>query len=126
MTKDKYNTNILLKTIIKGIENMKGLDIVSLDLKKIETAICKYFIICTGSSNTHSESIQSNIKKEVSKLLKEKPWRVEGTSNSQWILMDYSDIVVHIFLKEVRDFYKLEELWGDAKIKKHNIKELNE
>ena len=126
MTKDKYNTNILLKTIIKGIENMKGLDIVSLDLKKIETAICKYFIICTGSSSTHSESIQTNIKKEVSKLLKEKPWRVEGTSNSQWILMDYSDIVVHIFLKEVRDFYKLEDLWGDAKIKKHNIKELNE
>ena len=114
MTKRINKTNILLKNIIEAIERMKGQDIVSLDLRKIDSAICKYFVICTGSSNTHVNSIQGNIRKYISKQVGEKPWHVEGSSNSEWILMDYSDIVIHIFQEKTRIFYNLEEFWGDA------------
>ena len=115
MTVEKKQTNRLRKNIVNAIKDIKGLNIISLNLIDIEEAICKYFIICTGSSNTHVNSIEKNIKKKV----KESPWKTEGKTNTNWILMDYIDIVVHIFSKEKREFYKLEELWGDAKITKH-------
>lgn len=114
----KNPTNSLLKNIIEAIKGIKGVNIVSLDLRKIEEAICKYFIICTGSSNTHVNAIEKNIKKEVI----EKAWRTEGNIKTNWILIDYADIVVHIFNQEKRDFYNLEELWGDARITKHRNK----
>ena len=115
MTKRGNKTNILLKNIIEAIQKMKGKDIVSLDLTKIDSAICKYFIICTGNSNTHVSAIESNIKKYISKKIGEKPWHVEGSSSSEWILMDYSDIVIHVFQEKTRIFYDLESFWGDAK-----------
>tara|TARA_B100000427_G_C15327393_1_gene515288 strand:- start:358 stop:726 length:369 start_codon:yes stop_codon:yes gene_type:complete len=114
MTKRGDKTNILLKNIIEAIQKMKGKDIVSLDLTKIDSAICKYFIICTGNSNTHVSAIESNIKKYISKKIGEKPWHVEGSSSSEWILMDYSDIVIHVFQEKTRIFYDLESFWGDA------------
>ena len=111
-------SDILLETIIEGILQVKGLDTSILNLKKIETAVCKYFIICSGTSNTHVSSIADSVKKNVSKEVQEKPWHIEGLNTSEWILMDYSDIVVHVFQQETRDFYRLEDLWGDAKIRK--------
>ena len=125
MVTETYNTDILLQTILQGIKDVKGLDIISLNLKRIETAICKYFIICTGSSNTHVNAIELNIRKKVAKELQEKPWHTEGKSSAEWILMDYTDIVIHIFQKEIREFYKLEEFWGDAEVINHSEKEEN-
>ncbi|MGY8987145.1 MAG: ribosome silencing factor [Flavobacteriales bacterium] len=118
MTKRKLDTSdILLETIINGIQEVKGKDISILDLTKIETAVCKYFVICSGTSSTHVSSISENIRKFVSKEIKEKPWSTEGKDTSEWVLMDYSDIVVHVFQNQIREFYNLEDLWGDAEIR---------
>lgn len=110
-------SDILLETIIEGIHEVKGIDTSILDLKKIETAVCKYFVICSGTSNTHVSSIADSVKKNVSKEVQEKPWHIEGLNTSEWVLLDYSDIVVHVFQEETREFYRLEDLWGDAKIR---------
>jgi ribosome-associated protein len=110
-------SDILLETIIEGIHEVKGIDTSILDLKKVETAVCKYFVICSGTSNTHVSSIADSVKKNVSKEIQEKPWHIEGLNTSEWVLIDYSDIVVHVFQEETREFYRLEDLWGDAKIR---------
>ena len=110
-------SDFLVKAIIDSIKQHKGKEVVSLDLRKIETAVCDFFIICHGTSNTHIASIAENIRKEISKQMKEKPWHTEGEANKEWVLMDYFNVVVHIFNKEKRDFYKLENLWADANIK---------
>ena len=113
----RRESDVLAKAIIKVIKQHKGKEVVSLDLREIETAICDFFIICHGTSSTHLSSIVDNVRKDVSKLMKEKPWHTEGESNKEWILMDYFDVVVHVFNQEKRDFYKLENLWADAQIK---------
>ena len=110
-------SDILLETIIEGIHEVKGIDTSILDLKKVETAVCKYFVICSGTSNTHVSSIADSVKKNVSKEIQEKPWHIEGLNTSEWVLIDYSDIVVHVFQEETREFYRLEDLWGDAEIR---------
>ena len=115
MTKKIDTTNILLENIIDAIQDVKGNEIISLDLKKIDSAICKYFVICTGSSNTHVIAIEGSIKKSIAKDTGEKPWHVEGNNTGEWVLMDYSDIVVHIFQERIRKFYNIEDFWGDAK-----------
>lgn len=106
----------LAETVIKGIQEKKGKNIVCLNLKNIENAVCDYFIICHGDSNTQVEAIANSIDDEVKKDLGEDPWHSEGYENAEWILVDYVDVVVHVFQKDVRDFYKLEQLWGDADI----------
>ena len=111
-------TNSLLNVVLDAIKDNKGKEIVSLDLREIETAVCDYFVVCHGTSNTHISSLADNIKKDVSKKIKEKPWKIEGENNKEWVLLDYFNIVVHIFNKEKRDFYKLENLWADANIQK--------
>ena len=110
-------SDILLETIIEGIQQVKGRDTSILDLKKIETAVCEYFVICSGTSNTHVSSIANSVKEIVSKEIHEKPWHIEGLNTSEWVLIDYSDIVVHVFQEETRDFFRLEDLWGDAEIR---------
>jgi len=110
-------SDVLVKAIIDSIKQHKGKEVISLDLRGIETAVCDFFIICHGTSNTHIASIAENVRKEISKQIKEKPWHTEGKTNKEWILMDYFNVVVHIFNKEKRDFYKLEDLWADANIK---------
>ena len=116
MAKKEAQTEVLLANIIKGIEEVKGNDIDILDLREIDTAVCDYFIICNGNSNTQVNAIVNSIQKLVSKELKDKPWHVEGTDNGEWVLMDYVNIVVHVFQKQIREFYNIEGLWGDAKI----------
>ena len=116
MTKKTENTDVLLTNIIKGIEEVKGNDIDILDLREIDTAVCDYFVICSGSSNTQVNAIVNSVQKLVSKELKDKPWHIEGSDNAEWVLMDYVSIVVHVFQKQIREYYNIEGLWGDAKI----------
>jgi len=111
-------SDILLEKIIEGVIELKGKDITVLDLKNIETAVCKYFVICCGSSSTHVSSLSQNIKKFVYNKINEKPWNIEEDNTSEWILLDYSDIVIHVFQEKTRSFYDLEDLWGDAEIRK--------
>ncbi len=115
MQKKLAETDQLITQIIRGIEEVKGKDIEILDLREIENTVCDYFIICNGTSNTQVNAIVNSIQKSVSKTLKEKPWHVEGSDNSEWVLMDYVHVVVHVFQKHIREFYDIEGLWGDAK-----------
>lgn len=116
MTKKEANNDILIAHIIKGIEEVKGDDIDILDLREIENTVCDYFVICNGNSNTQVNAIVNSIQKTVSKSLKDKPWHVEGSENAEWVLMDYVNVVVHVFQKHIREFYDIESLWGDAKV----------
>jgi len=116
MSEKTASKDLLITEIIAGIEDIKGENITILDLREIENTVCDYFIICDGSSNTQVNAISGSIQKKVSKILKDKPWHVEGENNAEWILIDYVNVVVHVFQKQVREFYNLEGLWGDAKI----------
>ena len=107
-------TKQLVKTITEGIQEKKGTDIVVADLTKIEGTICKYFIICQSNSPTQVEAIAESVGDFARERLKEKPTHVVGLENAQWVAMDYTDVLVHIFLPDVRDYYDLEHLWEDA------------
>jgi len=115
MQKGKASADELIALILQGIEDVKGHDIVLLDLREIENTVCDYFIICNGTSNTQVKAIVGSIQKTVSKAIKDKPWHIEGQDNSEWVLMDYVNVVVHVFQKQIREFYDIEGLWGDAK-----------
>jgi len=115
MVKDNVSVDELISTIISGIEDVKGHDIDILDLREIENTVCDYFIITNGTSNTQVNAIVNSIQKKVSKEHHDKPWHVEGSDNAEWILIDYVNVVVHVFQKHIREFYDIESLWGDAK-----------
>ena len=115
MTKT-ISTDTLIEKIIAGIEEVKGQHTTVIDLRDIDNAVAKYFIIADGTSNTQVNAISNSIKKTVSKELKQNPWHIEGNDNAEWILMDYIDVVAHVMQRPVREYYRLEELWGDAKI----------
>ena len=119
MKKNK-GTDQLITEIVRGIEEIKGQDIEILDLREIENTVCDYFVICNGTSNTQVNAIVNSVQKLVSKALQEKPWHVEGSNNAEWVLLDYVHVVVHVFQKQIREFYDIESLWGDA-----NITEIN-
>ncbi len=106
----------LVDAVIKGIQEKKGQNIICLDLRKIQNAVCEHFIICQGNATTQVSAIADSIKEEVKKETGERPFHSEGYENSQWILVDYITVVVHIFLPDVRGFYNLEDLWADAEI----------
>ena len=116
MTKHKANADQLITEIIRGIEKVKGQKISILDLREIENTACDYFIICEGTSNTQVNAISGSVQKTVSKAIQDKPWHVEGEANAEWILLDYINVVVHIFQKQIREYYDIEGLWGDANI----------
>jgi len=115
MAKENTNADQLITTIISGIEDVKGKEITILDLRDIENTVCDYFIICEGTSNTQVNAIVNSVQKKVSKELRDYPWHVEGGDNAEWVLMDYVNVVVHVFQKHIRQFYDIESLWGDAK-----------
>jgi len=115
MAKKNNSNDVLLTNIIKGIEEVKGNDIDILDLRAIDNSACDYFVICNGNSNTQVTAIVNSVQKTVSKEIKDKPWHVEGMENAEWVLMDYVNIVVHVFQKNIREYYNIESLWGDAK-----------
>ncbi len=116
MAKKESNTDLLIAKIVEGIEEVKGQNIDILDLREIENTVCDYFIICDGTSNTQVSAIVNSVQKVASKALQEKPWHVEGQESSEWILMDYVNVVVHVFQKHIREYYDIESLWGDAKV----------
>ncbi|MDF3077198.1 MAG: rsfS [Sphingobacteriaceae bacterium] len=107
----------LSELIIHGIQEKKGNDIVRLDLRNIHSSIADYYVICHAESSTQVKAIASSIEEEVYKAIQQDPLRKEGLEHGEWILLDYVDIVVHVFKTEKRDFYGLEELWGDAEMK---------
>lgn len=111
-------SQILSDVVIKGLQEIKGENIISIDLSTIENAVCDNFIVCTGTSNTHVSSLANSAEREVRETLREKPWKREGFGNAEWIILDYVNTVVHIFQNDSRNFYNLEGLWADAKITK--------
>lgn len=117
-TNAKSSSEQLVEIITKGIQEKKGSNIVQMNLKGIDGAVTDYFVVCEANSSTQIGAIKDSIEKEVRTALNEKPWHVEGTSNLEWVLLDYVNVVAHIFQPEVRAFYDVEGMWGDAKIKK--------
>jgi ribosome-associated protein len=109
-------TQLLVKKIIEGIQEKKGKNIVDIDLSSLEGLVYSHFVICEGTSTTHVTAIADEIKEYVRKAIKVKPFATDGYQNAQWIVLDYGDVLVHVFLKETREFYKLESLWDDAKL----------
>lgn len=115
MAKKNISPDELISVIISGIEDVKGKDINILDLRDIDNTVCDYFVICEGTSNTQVNAIVNSVQKKVSKELKDNPWHVEGADNAEWVLIDYVNVVVHVFQKHIREYYDIESLWGDAK-----------
>lgn len=106
----------LILKIQEGIQEKKGKNIVVADLTDIDDTICNYFIICQGNSPSQVMAIVDSVKDYVREELHIKPYAIDGTKNAQWVAMDYSDVIVHVFLPDVREFYNLEHLWADAKL----------
>ncbi len=104
----------LVEAIVEGIQEVKGKDIIHLDLRDVPNTVCDHFIICHGDSNTQVEAIVRSVIEITRKKTGEKPWHTEGEQNAEWVLMDFVDVVVHIFHREKRAHYALEDLWGDA------------
>lgn len=101
---------------VKGIIEKKGQEIVCLDLRNVKTSVADYFIICHADSGTQVRAIADSVEEEIYKAFREDPWQREGLENSEWIILDYVSVVVHIFKREKRYFYGIEELWGDAEV----------
>ena len=110
----KSSSEILCDAIVEGMQENKANEIVVLDLRELDGAITEFFVICSGDSDTHVDGISNSINRYVRKSLKEKPWNIEGKTNSDWVLLDYVNVVGHVFYKEKRSFYDIEELWSDA------------
>jgi ribosome-associated protein len=111
-------TQELISAAIFGIQEKKGIDIDLMSFKSIPNSVSDYFIICQGSSNTQVEAIADSVSESVRKKTGNKPWHIEGKENAEWILIDYINVVVHVFVETARSFYNLEKLWGDADIRR--------
>ncbi|MDL2228325.1 ribosome silencing factor [Bacteroidales bacterium OttesenSCG-928-K03] len=118
MSKEKNDAILLSEIIIEAMLSKKAEDVIRMDLREIPNRVCDCFVICSGNSLVQINSIRDAIIEEVRKALKEKPWHVEGIEKSEWLLLDYSNVVVHIFLESKRRFYNIEDLWADARIEK--------
>jgi len=119
------NTEQIVEAVIQGIQEKKGTSTVVLNMKEIHNSLWDYFIICDASSSTQAEAIADSVREFVKKQTTENVYQKEGFENAQWILLDYVSVVVHIFQRQYREFYNLENLWADAKttlIKDPNIK----
>ncbi|NRA11012.1 MAG: ribosome silencing factor [Crocinitomicaceae bacterium] len=116
MSKDieDNESKVLCDAIVEGMQENKAQDIVVLDLREIDSAVCDFFVICSGESTTQVEGISSTVMRHTRTELSEKPWSVEGKTNREWVLMDYVSVVAHVFYHETREFFDLEDLWSDA------------
>ena len=104
----------LVEAIVEGLQEVKGKDIVHLDLHGVPNTVCDHFVICHGDSATQVEALVRSVQEFALKKAGEKPWHTEGERNAEWVLLDFVDVVVHIFHRDKRAFYALEDLWGDA------------
>ena len=114
--KVEATSDILAELVVKGMQEKKATDIVVINLKSLKNAVSDYFVIASANSDTQIDAIATSIEEEVFKSVRQNPWQSEGRTNNEWVLLDYVNVVAHIFLKDKREFYALEELWGDAKI----------
>ena len=119
MIKNKTTTQStnISEVIVHGIQEKKGNDIVRLDLRNIHSSVADYFVVTHAESSTQVKAIANSVEEEVFKALGIEPFRKEGLQNAEWILLDYFDVVVHIFKTDKREFYGIEDLWGDAEMK---------
>ncbi|MBM3429832.1 MAG: ribosome silencing factor [Bacteroidetes bacterium] len=108
-------SELLCRAIVEGMQENKAKEIVVLDLRHLSSAVCDFFVVCSGESSTQVDGISNAVTRTTRKTLKEKPWHIEGKTNSEWILLDYISVVAHIFYKDARHFYQIEDLWSDAK-----------
>ncbi len=106
----------LSEVVAQGMLEKKGVDVIILDLRKVKSAVTDFFVICSGNSDTQVDAITDSVEEEVYKRLGQDPWHKEGKENREWILLDYVDVVVHVFKKDRRQFFALEDLWGDAEV----------
>ncbi len=106
----------LSQLVVKGMQEKKASEIVLMDLRKVRNAVADFFVICSGNSDKQLDAIAESIDEEVYKALKEEPWHKEGKNNKEWVLLDYTNVVAHVFKRDRRSFYALEKLWGDAEI----------
>ena len=116
MKKKSDGTDVLLESILKGVFEKKGQNVLKIDLRKLENRITDYFVICQAPSGTQVSSICDSVEDTVRIDAGEKPFHVEGLDNCFWVLLDYGNVIVHVFLEEYRKFYSLESLWADASI----------
>jgi ribosome-associated protein len=121
MVKNKVlsESTLISELAIHGIQEKKGNDIVRLDLRNIFSSVSDYFVICHADSATQVKAIANSVEEEIFKATKQEAWRKEGLEYGEWILLDYIDVVVHIFRTDKREFYGVEDLWGDAEIKNY-------
>ena len=112
--KENIDEKVLIEVIAAAIQDKKGKGVVSLDLSGMDGAICSHFVVCNADSTTQVCAIADSVEEAVYLKLGENPWRVEGKQTGLWVAMDYIDVVVHIFQSELRDYYRLEDLWADA------------
>lgn len=108
------NVESIVATVVEAMDSVKGKEIVTLDLRETGTAVTDYFVICHANSKTQVDALADKVIDQVFKNNRVKPYHVEGRDNTEWILIDFVDVVVHIFLQSARQFYQLEELWADA------------
>ena len=106
----------IVSQVVDTLVEHKGLDIVKIDLRRIENCFCRFFVVCHGTSNTHVGSMADFVEDDLRERLRERPMHVEGAMEARWIVMDYGSVVVHLFQKETRDFYQLEDFWADADV----------
>ena len=114
--KSLLQSDELSKLVVKGMQEKKAEDIVVLYLRFVPNSIADFFVICTGNSDTQVDAISDSVEATVHEADKQNPWHVEGKSSREWVLLDYVDVVAHVFKEETREFFKLEDLWGDAKV----------
>ncbi len=107
-------TEELVNKIIEALKDNKAHQIIKIDLRQIENCFCSFFVICHGTSGTHIAGLTDAVEEKVKKELGDSPFHAEGLNTSRWTVLDYGDVVVHIFDKELRDYYQLEEFWGDG------------
>ncbi|MDH5604417.1 MAG: ribosome silencing factor [Cyclobacteriaceae bacterium] len=118
MTEKTVNpsSSYLIQSVVKGMKEKKATDIIVMDLRETNNSVADFFVICTGNSDTQIDAISSSIDDIVYKECNENPWHIEGKSTKEWMLIDYITVVAHVFKKEKRDFFNLENLWGDARV----------
>lgn len=114
----KAGAEQLVDAVVHGMEEVKAHDIVVMDLRKVPNALSDFFVVCHGTSNTQVQAIADSVEKETYRMLQDEPAHREGARNATWILIDYVNVIVHIFSKDARDFYALEDLWADASVKR--------
>ena len=116
LTKVSIDSKQLSQVVAQGMLEKKAVDVIILDLRKVKSAVTDFFVICSGNSDTQVDAITDSVEQEVHKRAGQDPWHKEGKENREWILLDYVDVVAHVFKKDRRQFFALEDLWGDAEV----------